>query len=30
MGRKYFELEETSATDVYSICVANGLSDKRR
>ena len=30
MGRKYFELEETSATDVYSICVANGLSDKKK
>lgn len=29
MGRKYFELEETSAHDVYGICVANGLSDKR-
>ena len=30
MGRKYFVLEETSATDVYSICVANGLSDKKK
>lgn len=30
MGRKYFELEETSANDVYSICVANGLSDRKR
>ena len=30
MGRKYFDLEETSATDVYSICVAIGLSDKKK
>ena len=30
MGRKYFELEETSATDVYSICMANGLQDKKK
>ena len=30
MGRKYFELEETSAADVYSICVANGLQDKKK
>ena len=28
MGRKYFELEETTAGDVYSICVANGVQDK--
>lgn len=28
MGRKFFELEYTSASDVYSICVANGISEK--
>lgn len=27
IGRKFFELEETSANDIYSICIANGLSD---
>lgn len=30
MGRKYFELEATSAADVYAICMANGLQDKKR
>lgn len=30
MGRKYFELEETTAGDVYSICVANGVQDKKK
>lgn len=30
MGRKYFELEETTANDVYSICVANGIQDKKK
>ena len=30
MGRKYFELEETTASDVYSICVANGVQDKKK
>ncbi len=30
MGRKYFELEETSPADVYSICVANGIQDKKK
>ena len=30
MGRKYFELEETSPHDVYSICVANGVQDKKK
>jgi DNA transposition protein len=30
MGRKYFELEETTANDVYSICVANGVHDKKK
>ena len=30
MGRKYFELEETTANDVYSICMANGIQDKKK
>ena len=30
MGRKYFELEETTANDVYPICVANGVHDKKK
>lgn len=30
MGRKYFELEETTANDVYSICMANGLHDRKK
>lgn len=30
MGRKFFELEETTAGDVYSICVANGVQDKKK
>ena len=30
MGRKYFELEETTANDVYSICMANGVQDKKK
>lgn len=30
MGRKYFELEETSPADVYSICMANGVQDKKK
>lgn len=28
IGRKYFELEDTSPRDVYAICAANGLSDR--
>lgn len=28
IGRKYFELDDTSAHDVYAICVANGLTSK--
>ena len=28
IGRKYFELEQTSAQDVYSICVANGIQKR--
>lgn len=30
MGRKYFELEETTVNDVYSICIANGVQDKKK
>ena len=30
MGRKYFELEATTPNDFYSICVANGLSDRKK
>ncbi len=30
IGRKYFELEPTDATDVYAICTANGLTDRRK
>lgn len=30
IGRKFFELERTSANDVYAICVANGLTDRRK
>ena len=29
IGRKFFELEHTSANDVYAICVANGLTDRK-
>lgn len=29
IGRKYFELEPTSAADVYAICMANGLRDEK-
>lgn len=29
IGRKFFELEVTSAQDVYSICVANGVRDRK-
>ena len=28
IGRKFFELEPTSPSDVYAVCAANGLSDK--
>ena len=28
IGRKFFDLEHPSATDVYSVCVANGLKDE--
>jgi dephospho-CoA kinase len=28
IGRKFFQLDQTSAGDVHSICVANGLKDK--
>lgn len=30
IGRKFFELEPTSAADVAAICQANGLSDRRQ
>ena len=30
IGRKFFELEQTSANDVYAICVANGLTDRKK
>ncbi len=29
IGRKFFELEKTDANDVYAICVANGLTDRK-
>ena len=29
MGRKFFELDDTTANDVYAICTANGLADRR-
>lgn len=29
IGRKYFELEDTTANDVYAICAANGLRDRK-
>lgn len=29
IGRKYFEVEETTAQDVAAVCVANGVSDRR-
>ena len=29
IGRKYFELEATTSNDVYAICTANGLTDRR-
>lgn len=29
IGRKYFELEDTTPNDVYAICAANGLSDRK-
>ena len=28
IGRKYYELDMTTANDVYAICTANGLSDR--
>ena len=30
IGRKFFELEQTSPNDVYAICVANGLTDRKK
>lgn len=29
IGRKYFELEDTTPQDVYAICAANGLSERK-
>lgn len=29
IGRKYFELEDTTPNDVYAICAANGLTDRK-
>lgn len=29
IGRKFFELEQTTAQDVYAVCIANGLKDKK-
>lgn len=28
IGRKYFDLEPTSAQDVYAICTANGITSR--
>jgi DNA transposition AAA+ family ATPase len=30
IGRKFYQLDQTSANDVYSICMANGLKDKAK
>jgi DNA transposition AAA+ family ATPase len=30
IGRKFFELDGTTANDVYSICISNGLNDKSK
>lgn len=30
IGRKFFDLEATTARDVYAVCTANGVSDKAR
>lgn len=29
IGRKFFDLERTSVQDVYAVCVANGVRDKK-
>lgn len=29
IGRKYFELEDTTPNDVYAICTANGVRDRK-
>lgn len=29
IGRKYFELEDTTVNDVYAICTANGLRERK-
>lgn len=28
IGRRFYEVDKTSAADVYGICIANGISDK--
>ena len=28
IGRKFYDLEPANATDVYNICVANGITDE--
>lgn len=30
IGRKFFELEPTGPRDVYAVCVANGLCDRKQ
>jgi DNA transposition AAA+ family ATPase len=30
IGRKFYQLDQTSANDVYSICMANGLKEKTK
>ena len=30
MGRKFYELCDTTPQDVYSVCTANGITDRRR
>lgn len=30
IGRKFFDLEPTSAHDVYAVCTANGITDKSK
>lgn len=29
IGRKYFEIEDTTPNDVYAICTANGVTDRK-
>ena len=30
IGRKFFDVDQTSANDVYAICIANGLTEKSK